>query len=320
MWPVCEAEWPACDAGRVPPHPAFGHLLPHSGVFGQDPRPIVGEKGPCGADRCDSSVLLRLCLCLACGWAVGCGQGNTPASDVTASAPSPEELATIREDLESLRVKKPIDVRPPAAVSPAVATTGDNPASDSAASNNVALASAASASTDPDVGLMLVARGAGFLAEAVPVAPTAREIKLLIPHKSFRQEGRDRSWRVSFDDIDLLKVLNMDPVTPDAVEKMPEWLRSLAGRRVRIRGFMYPPNFEEGIRRFLLARDNQICCFGRNPKLYDIIEVTLKEGTDTRYIENRPFDVVGTLRMQAVGDANEIGGLYYLDEAEVFEK
>ncbi len=39
-----------------------------------------------------------------------------------------------------------------------------------------------------------------------------------------------------FDDIDLLKVLNMDPVTPDAVEKMPSWLRSLDGRRVRFAG------------------------------------------------------------------------------------
>ncbi len=32
-----------------PPHPAFGHLLPHSRVWSQVRGPIVGAKGACGA-------------------------------------------------------------------------------------------------------------------------------------------------------------------------------------------------------------------------------------------------------------------------------
>jgi hypothetical protein len=293
------------------------------------------------------------------GWVAGCQPGSAPSTPPGGDGPayqtgdepqpSAEELAAIREDMASLRVPKNVSGAGPAAAaqkpstgSPAADMLAEPRKSDGAAAasdsgspksnNNVAVSSIGeggsangagptdSASSKNTAGLTFVSRGAELIAEGVPVIPAAREVKLLIPDKTFRQEGRDRSWRVSFDDIDLLKVLNMDPVTPDAVEKMPSWLRSLAGRRVRIRGFMYPPNFEDGIRRFLLARDNQICCFGRNPKLYDIIEVTLKEDSSTRYIENRPFDVIGTLRIEAVGDAVEIGGLYYLDDAEVVEK
>jgi hypothetical protein len=315
---------PEGPATSVPPAQANEQAGSEWSGFGRDATGVrIGRLGR------------TLAWCLACGLALGCERGSGPSREVANEAPSPDELAAIREDMASLRVKKPAPVPgaeqvPPVETPPIATAAANDPAS---ASQNVALASATAAernsgssatananATETETGLMVVARGAGMLAEAVPVTPTAREVKLLIPHKSFRQEGRDRSWRVSFDDIDLLKVLNMDPVTPDAVEKMPEWLRSLAGKRVRIRGFMYPPNYAEGIRRFPLARDNQICCFGRNPKLYDIIEVTLKQGTDTHYIENRPFDVVGTFRIELVGDDSMIGGMYYLDEAEVLEK
>ena len=134
----------------------------------------------------------------------------------------------------------------------------------------------------------------------------------------FKTEGPDGAVRVSYDDLDLLKVLKMDPVTPDAAEKMPAWLRQLHGKRVRIRGFMYPPFQETGIPKFVLARDNQICCFGRNPKIYDLIEVTMQAGTTTDYIQGRPFDVVGKFRIE-LGQLEDgmIFGLYYIDNASV---
>lgn len=149
-----------------------------------------------------------------------------------------------------------------------------------------------------------------------------RKVELLVKDRKFKPEGRDGSLRVSYDDIDLLKVLNMEPVTLDAVKKMPDWLRNLNGKPIRIRGFMYPPFQETGISAFVLARDNQICCFGRNPKIYDLVKVTLKSGTTTDYIQNRPFDVVGKFRieMDALEDDGTIFGLYYIDDAVVIEK
>jgi len=143
-----------------------------------------------------------------------------------------------------------------------------------------------------------------------------REIKLLIPTKKFRVEGPDEAVRVSFDDVDLLKVLNMDPVIPKAPELMPDWLKELDGKRVRIRGFMIPPFSETDVRAFTLARDTQLCCFGRNPLPYDLIDVFLKEGAATEYIELRPFDVVGVFH---IGEEIEPGYLYSIDDAVVIQ-
>jgi hypothetical protein len=125
---------------------------------------------------------------------------------------------------------------------------------------------------------------------------------------------------VSYDDIDLLKVLNMEPVTPDAPNLMPKWLKDLDGRRIRIRGFMYPPYEETGLTWFILARDNQICCFGRDPKIYDVFTVQLRKGVTTDYIQGRPFDVVGVFHIRPVVEDGKIYDIYAIDDAIVIEK
>ena len=147
-----------------------------------------------------------------------------------------------------------------------------------------------------------------------------REIKLLVPHQEFQREGPENALRITFDDIDLLKVLNMEPVPVDAVEYFPEWLKKLDGEKIILRGWMYPPLQQEGISRFMFVRDNGICCFGRLPKVYDKLGVTLREGETTAYIQNRPFDVVGTLRFKPDPDGNELLWLYRIDDAHVIDK
>jgi hypothetical protein len=146
----------------------------------------------------------------------------------------------------------------------------------------------------------------------------SRKVQVLVPNKTFRNEGE--SVRVSYDDIDLLKVLNMDPVLPDPQNYMPAWLKSLDGRRIRIRGFMYPTFQQTGVHAFGLARDNQICCFGRNPKIYDVFDVVLREGTTTNYIPNRPFDVVGVFHIRPEAEAGKLYRLYEMDDAAVISK
>jgi hypothetical protein len=149
--------------------------------------------------------------------------------------------------------------------------------------------------------------------------PQPRIVTLLIPDKKFKAEGEgaEKALRVSFDDFDLLKVLNMDPVTDDAPSRMPKWLKQLDGKRVRVRGFMYPPFEDTGIRGFTLARDNQICCFGRNPLVYDLVDIFMRKGETTDYIQNRPFDVVGIFR---IGDSIAPGELYSMDDAIVIDR
>jgi len=149
----------------------------------------------------------------------------------------------------------------------------------------------------------------------------SRTVSLLIPEKTFRKEPGSKALRVSYDDLDLLKVLNMEPVTVDAVDQMPEWMKSLNGKMIKIRGFMYPHFETEGIERFVLARDNQICCFGRDPKIYDLIQVDMQAGKTTNYIPaTRSFDVVGQLKIQMASDDGKPLGLYYLENATVIDK
>lgn len=151
-------------------------------------------------------------------------------------------------------------------------------------------------------------------------AETPRKVELLVPNRTFQAEGPTGALRVSYDDLDLLKVLNMEPVPETAVDHFPSWLSALNGRMIRVRGFMYPTFEATGIQQFVLARDNQICCFGRDPKVYDLIAVDLKPKSTTNYIANRPFDVVGRFRIEMLADGGKPYGLYWLEDAEVIEQ
>ncbi|MBM3972246.1 MAG: hypothetical protein FJ302_20660 [Planctomycetes bacterium] len=136
--------------------------------------------------------------------------------------------------------------------------------------------------------------------------------------RTFKVEGPEDAIRVSFDDVDLLKVMNLDPVPADAPERLPKWLKELDGKRIRVRGYMFPPFQDTGIRGFVLARDNQICCFGRTPKEYDLVEAFLRKGVTTHYIQNRPFDVVGVFRIKS--EIEKYTAMYELKDAVVIEK
>lgn len=147
-----------------------------------------------------------------------------------------------------------------------------------------------------------------------------REVKILVKDRSFRKTSPGDALRISYDDIDLLKVMNMEPVTPNAPELMPPWLKDLDGKRIRIRGFMYPPFQQTGNEYFQLARDNQICCFGKNPKIYDLFPVVMRDGVTADYILNRPFDVVGVFHIKAETIDEELHRIYLIDDAIVIDK
>ena len=148
-----------------------------------------------------------------------------------------------------------------------------------------------------------------------------RKIEVLIKEKSFRHEPKTGALQVSFDDFDLLKVLNMEPVVANAKDLMPDWLTGLEGKKVRVRGYMYPTFDTEGIEHFVLARDNQICCFGRDPKIYDLVQVDMKAGKTTYYIPaTRAFDVVGTFQIRPQSEDGKLYGLYVIEDAEVIVK
>ena len=77
---------------------------------------------------------------------------------------------------------------------------------------------------------------------------------------------------------------------------------------------------EEGITKFRMARDNDICCFIKKPKIYDTMQVRMKEGTTTKYILNLPFDVVGTFQINPLAEFGELYELWRIDDAVVINK
>ncbi len=153
----------------------------------------------------------------------------------------------------------------------------------------------------------------------VKLAAKPRKVQILIKEKTFRMEGPEGAVRISYDDIDLLKVLNMDPVTPDAPEKMPNWLKNLDGKRVRIRGFMSPAFRQTGLAGFLMGRDNKACCFPGRAKIYDLFPVKLRKGVTTDYIQNRPFDVAGVFEIKTWVEGGELLQLYQIIDAVVVQ-
>jgi len=137
------------------------------------------------------------------------------------------------------------------------------------------------------------------------------------PARTFAPEGPNGALRITFDDLDLYKLLAMDPVTEDCVEKMPPWLRDLSGKKVRIRGYMKPGLLTEGIPQFVFVRDTGLCCFGPKGKVHDMINVSLRKGLTTRYIELTPFDVEGTFQIELFTLDDMIAGLYHMQDAVI---
>ncbi len=74
-----------------------------------------------------------------------------------------------------------------------------------------------------------------------------------------------------------------------------------------------------GIRGFALARDNQICCFGRVAKIYDVFDVYMREGHTTNYIQGRPFDVVGLFHVRPEVERGTLYQLYVIDDAVIVD-
>lgn len=203
------------------------------------------------------------------------------------------------------------DAEPPADMPEEAADAA--PAETPAARNGLALT--------PEQQAELAAIAAQAPAEETPSEP--REMKLLVPENSFKKEGPEGAIRVSYDDLDLLKVLNMEPVTPDAPQHFPSWLKDLDGKRIRLRGYMRPDVLAEDLPFFVLARDTQACCFGPNTKPYDIIPTIMREGVTTDYIHLQPFDIVGNFHINVemdLDDPNKVEFLYYIDDAILIRK
>lgn len=124
----------------------------------------------------------------------------------------------------------------------------------------------------------------------------------------YSTEVPDDCQRISFYD------LQPDPEHPEL--PIPPTALKLDGQKVFVKGYVYPGSQRTGIKKFILVPDMGTCCFGGQPKLTDMIEVTLKEPLRVNYsIYQRKLAGVLKVdpRLKAVSG---LTGVYY--QMEVF--
>lgn len=273
---------------------------------------------------------------------LGCGSENSEYRPLTETSTEPVDVPT--DDLskpvtDPLILKESRPASPENMTKPETVSQSASPApvasdssskletktdSSSAPSLQESASPSSVAATASPAEQNLIPGGTRGMRDQPGTAPATKplEIKLLIPNKEFTREGKDRSLRVTFDDLDLLKVCNMEPVPPDVMDYLPDWLKNLNGQKIILRGWMFPSGRQEGISSFMFVRDNGICCFGRDPKVYDKLAVTMQPGKTTRYIAGRPFDVEATLLIEPDIEGTEEGlwWLYRLENARVIDQ
>lgn len=121
--------------------------------------------------------------------------------------------------------------------------------------------------------------------------------------------------RIRFEDLDLGSIPALTEKTAALADAIPEWIRELSGKTVRIRGFMYPTFKAENITTFVLTRDKDICCFGPNPKVHHRIHVVLAAAETANYME-QPFDFQGVFKVDAQFDSGELFQIFHLEDAK----
>ncbi|MEM8944471.1 MAG: DUF3299 domain-containing protein [Planctomycetota bacterium] len=102
---------------------------------------------------------------------------------------------------------------------------------------------------------------------------------------------------VTFDHIKF----DIEPDAPFEEAMLTPTINKLFERNIRIRGYIYPTLKKNGIKQFILVRDNQECCFGPGAALYDCILVHMKEGKTATY-SIRPVAVEGDFSFEIFPD------------------
>jgi hypothetical protein len=121
-------------------------------------------------------------------------------------------------------------------------------------------------------------------------------------------EVPEGATRISFRELQPTKQAPELPVSPRALE--------LDGQRVFVKGYVYPDGQQHGIRRFVMVPDLGTCCFGGQPKLTHMMEVTLRDPHRTYYSTGKR-SLAGILRVDSnLKPVSGLGGVYFQLDAD----
>lgn len=117
--------------------------------------------------------------------------------------------------------------------------------------------------------------------------------------------------------FERLSYAELQPLPGDPADAVPETALAANGRDVLLKGYMYPGKQTQGIRQFLLVRDQGDCCFGGNPKITDRVLVHIADPAGIEF-SPRLKKIAGRFHVRPVGtDALAGGVLYHLENASV---
>ncbi len=119
--------------------------------------------------------------------------------------------------------------------------------------------------------------------------------------------GSDGVYELTFDDIKF----DMETGGDFEREMIGDPIESLAGKRIRIRGYIYPTTMQRP-KSFILVRDNMECCFGPGAALYDCVRVEMKPPKQAEYT-TRPVAVEGTFSVEIIDFDGMVMSIYRLD-------
>ena len=168
-------------------------------------------------------------------------------------------------------------------------------------------------------GWMALLVGAAFGDEPSPL-PSASIRTSQASAKTFEVEGPEEALRVSFDDLELRQLLNIEEIPVDVESHLPEWLKKLNGKTVRINGAMFPPPMESGLKIFLFTHHTELMHFGRRHHVDEKMGVRMREGVTADYISGRPFDVVGKFTIKSRVSDGKLHLLYTIEDAVVIDE
>lgn len=104
-----------------------------------------------------------------------------------------------------------------------------------------------------------------------------------------------RKGDITFDDLKF----DIEPDGKFEREMLTKEIEAFHEQEIKIRGFILPSSVmqQRNIKRFVLVRDNQECCFGPGAALYDCIIVQVKNPEGAEFT-TRPVTVTGKFKIK----------------------
>jgi hypothetical protein len=120
---------------------------------------------------------------------------------------------------------------------------------------------------------------------------------------AYATEVPEGHLRITFANLQPVPEHPRWPIPPDALK--------LDGQRVFIKGYLYPDGQQRNIKRFVLIPDLGTCCFGGQPALTDMVEVTLQDPLRTEF-SRRKRKLGGVFKVdRELKPVSGLNGVYY---------